>query len=160
MEPSVLTHGPLEKLLEYLRIFSYAFSSVYFFHVLLITISLKIYQHWSRSTLALKRWELLQWHHNDLGGVSNHRRPNCLFNRLFKRRSKKTSKLRVTGLCEGNPPVTGGFPSQRASNVENVSIWWHHHDAMHPWWMSVNWVGCGWVVGWRVFSPRMSPVGN
>ena len=25
-------------------------------------------------------------------------------------------------------PVTGGFPSQRASNAENVSIWWHHHD--------------------------------
>ena len=32
--------------------------------------------------------------------------------------------LSVTGLCEGNPPVTGGFPSQRASNTENVSIWW------------------------------------
>ena len=31
-------------------------------------------------------------------------------------------KLRVTGLCDGNPPITGGFPSQRASNVENISI--------------------------------------
>ena len=30
-------------------------------------------------------------------------------------RSKKTSKIHVTGLCEGNPPVTGGFPSQRAT---------------------------------------------
>ena len=40
--------------------------------------------------------------------------------------SKKTSKLRVTGLCEGNPPVTGEFPAQRASNAENVSIWWHY----------------------------------
>ena len=28
----------------------------------------------------------------------------------------------------GNPPVIGGFPSQRASNAENVSIWWWHHD--------------------------------
>ena len=36
-----------------------------------------------------------------------------LFNHVFRRRSKKTSKPRVTGLCEGNPPVTGGFPSQR-----------------------------------------------
>ena len=35
--------------------------------------------------------------------------------------------LRVTGLCEWNPPVTGGFPSQMASNAENTSIWWHHH---------------------------------
>ena len=43
--------------------------------------------------------------------------------------SKKTSKLHVTGLCEGNSPVTGEFPTQRASNAENASIWWHHHDA-------------------------------
>ena len=27
----------------------------------------------------------------------------------------------------GNPPVTGGFPSQRVSNAENVSIWWRPH---------------------------------
>ena len=39
-------------------------------------------------------------------------------------RSQKTSKLRVTGLCEENSPVTDEFPAQRASNVENVSIWW------------------------------------
>ena len=51
-----------------------------------------------------------------------------LLNPLFRRRSKKTSKLCLTGLCEGNPLVTSGFPSQRASNVEKVSIWWHHHD--------------------------------
>ena len=30
------------------------------------------------------------------------------------------------GLCEGNPPVTGGFPPQRSSNAETVSIWWRH----------------------------------
>ena len=40
---------------------------------------------------------------------------------------KKTSKPRVTGLCEGNSPVTGEFPSQRASNAETVPIWWRHH---------------------------------
>ena len=49
---------------------------------------------------------------------------SCVYSR---RRSKKTSKLRVTGLCEGNSTVTGEFPSQRASNAENVSIWWRHH---------------------------------
>ena len=38
-------------------------------------------------------------------------------------RSKKTSKLRVTGLCEGNSPMTGEFSAQRASNAENVSMW-------------------------------------
>ena len=40
----------------------------------------------------------------------------------------KRSKLRVTGLCAGNSPGTGKFPAQMASNVENVSIWWRHHD--------------------------------
>ena len=44
-----------------------------------------------------------------------------------RRRSKKTSKLRVTGLCEGNSPVTGKFPAQKASNAENVSISWRHY---------------------------------
>ena len=43
------------------------------------------------------------------------------------RRSRKASKLRVTGLCEGNSPGTGEFPAQRAIDAENVSIWWRHH---------------------------------
>ena len=46
----------------------------------------------------------LQWCHYDHGGVSNHQPHCCLLNRLFRRRSKKTSKLRVTGLCAGNSP--------------------------------------------------------
>ena len=40
---------------------------------------------------------------------------------------RKTSKLCGTGLFEGNSPVTGEFPAQRASDAENVSIWWRHH---------------------------------
>ena len=30
-------------------------------------------------------------------------------------------------LCAGNSTVTGEFPAQRASNAENVSIWWRHY---------------------------------
>ena len=37
----------------------------------------------------------------------------------------KSSSL---ALCEGNSPVTGEFPIQRASNVEKASIWWRHHE--------------------------------
>ena len=69
----------------------------------------------------------LQWHHNKLDGISNHWPPNCFLNCLFRCWSKKTLKLRVTGLCEGNSLVTSEFPAQRASNTENVSIWWRHH---------------------------------
>ena len=50
-----------------------------------------------------------------------------LLNGLFRLRPKKTSKLRVTDLCEGNSPVTGEFTGQRASDAENVSIWRRHH---------------------------------
>ena len=52
-----------------------------------------------------------------------------------RRRSKKTSKLRVTGLCEGNSPVAGEFPAQRASNAENVYLWWRHngHISVAAW---------------------------
>ena len=69
----------------------------------------------------------LRWRHNGHDCVSNHQPRHCLLNRLFERRSKKTSKLRVTGLCAGSSPGTGEFPAQMASNAENVSIWWRHH---------------------------------
>ena len=70
----------------------------------------------------------LQWHHNECDGVSNHQRLDCLLSLFFERRSKKTPKLRVTGLCEGNSPVSSEFPAQRASSAENVFIWWRHQE--------------------------------
>ena len=76
---------------------------------------------------AVEGWIPLQWRHNGHDGVSNHQPHQCLLNRLFGRKSKKTSKLRVTGHCVGNSPGTGEFPAQRASYAENVSIWWRHH---------------------------------
>ena len=69
----------------------------------------------------------LQWRHNGRDGVSNHQPHDCLLNRLFRHRSKKISKLRATGLCAGNSPVTGEFHAHMASNAENVSIWLRHH---------------------------------
>ena len=92
----------------------------------------------------------LQWRHNGRDSVSNHQPHDCLLNRLFRHRSKQTSKLPVTGLCAGNSPGTGEFPAQMASYAENVSIWWRHHESlMRPsvfcwrpfiWWISVVWV--------------------
>ena len=60
----------------------------------------------------------LRWRRDKHDGVSNHQCLDGLFIRLSRRRSKKISKLRVTGLCEGNSPVTGEFPVQSASNAE------------------------------------------
>ena len=52
----------------------------------------------------------LRWRHNDRDGVSNHQPRDCLLNLLFRRGSKKTSKLRVTCLCARNLPGIGEFP--------------------------------------------------
>ena len=68
----------------------------------------------------------LQWRHNGHDGLSSHKPPDCLLKRLFRHSSKQTPRLRVSGLCEGNSTVTDEFPAQRASNAENVSIWWCH----------------------------------
>ena len=46
----------------------------------------------------------LWWRRNGRDSVSNHQPHDCLLNRLFRRRWKKTSKLRVTGLFAGNSP--------------------------------------------------------
>ena len=88
---------------------------------------------YSVQTCCLKCLTSLRWRHNDHAGVSNHQPHGCLLNRLFRRKSKKTSKLRVTGLCAGNSPGTGEFPAQMASYVENVSIWWRHHVIVSEW---------------------------
>ena len=92
------------------------------------------------SALSLK-WNVnnpLRWRHNGRDGFSNHQPRHCLLNRLFRRRSKETSKLRVTGLCVWNSPGTGEFPAQMASNAENVSIWWRHHAYATHWQMRTN----------------------
>ena len=72
----------------------------------------------------------LQWRHDERDCVSNHHPHDCLLHRLFRRRSKKTSKLRVAGLCAENSRVTGEFPTKMASNAEKVSIWWCHRDTL------------------------------
>ena len=59
----------------------------------------------------------LHWRHNGHDSVSNNQPHDCLLNWLFRRRSKKTSKLRVTGLCAGNSTGTGEFPAQMASKM-------------------------------------------
>ena len=82
-------------------------------------------QHWSQD--ASQFLNSLQWHYDECDGISNHRPHDFLLNRLFWSRSENTPKLCVTGLGAGNSPVIGEFPTQRASNLENVSIWWCHH---------------------------------
>ena len=95
----------------------------------IMEISIKRFSYWHEMILVEDgRWLTLEWRHNERDGVLNHQPHDCLLNGLFRRRSKKTSKLRVTGHCAGNSPMTGEFPAQRASNAEKVFIWWRHHE--------------------------------
>ena len=129
----------------------------------------RLKQHRQLSVVA-KLPEPLHWRLNNHDGVSNHQPHGCLLNRLFRRRSKKTSKLRVTGLCAGNSPGpvkkcgeftgAGEFPAQRASNAENVSVSWRHHGTRgRPWVSSLRFLEIGPFEAWtcevhRIFSGK------
>ena len=82
-------------------------------------------------------------------------------------RSKKTPKLRVTGLCTGNSPVPGEFPVQRASNTENVSIWWRHHVTLVHLPTTIKWCRnnncqcrCRCLYGFRTENPSREEPGS
>ena len=81
-----------------------------------------------------------------------------LTRRLFRRRSKKASKLRVTGLCEGNSAVTGEFPAHRSSNAEmfpfdDITMIW---IKIHCWSRVRNSLFCGrkmeFSLCWYIFT--------
>ena len=79
---------------------------------------------------VLTQFTPLQWHHNKHKGISDHWHLHCLSTVWSCTDQRKLQKLHVTGLCVGNSLVTGEFPAQKASNLENVSIWWRHHDTL------------------------------
>ena len=80
----------------------------------------------------------LLWRHNGHDSVSNHQPCGCLLNRLFRRRSKKTSKLRVTGLCAGNSPGPVNSPhkwpvTRKMFPFDDVIMFMHRFCFMNAW---------------------------
>ena len=72
---------------------------------------------------------------------------------------KKTSILRVTGLCDGNLPVTSWFPSQRNSNTETVSILWRHHVQNGGHFVSTSERVHGWyALKWSAYTDTITVV--
>ena len=71
----------------------------------------RIQRRWNNKRTAGNQLPL-QWRHSECDGVSNHQRLDGLLNHLFRRGSKKTPKLRVTGICEGNSPMTVTSPTK------------------------------------------------
>ena len=76
--------------------------------------------HGNGNPCVFYRYLALRWRQNERDVVSKHRRLDWLLNRLFRRRSKKTWKLCVSGLCMGNSSVTGEFPAQKACNAKKL----------------------------------------
>ena len=74
-----------------------------------------------------------------------------VYSTIYSDRSKKTSRLHITGLCEGNSSVTGEFSAQRASNAENASIWWRHHVLF----LQINFLLLG---PWLPAIPQIVPI--
>ena len=107
--------------------FFFTISALLFFALTSFTHTCQSYFSGFSAFVSSPQCQSLRWRHNGHDGVSNHQTDDCLLNRSFGRRSKKTSKLRVTGLCVGNSPETGEFPAEMASNAENVPFWWCHH---------------------------------
>ena len=58
--------------------------------------------------------------------VSNHQWLDCLFNTLFRVRSKNHQSSALLAICKG----IGGSTTQRTSNVERVSMLWCHHGVL------------------------------
>ena len=84
------------------------------------------------STLLMQCHVTLRWRHNGRDRVSHHQPHDCLLNHLFRHRSKKTSKLRVTGLCAGNSP--GPVNGQLRGKCFHLmtSSWTHDFQACAP----------------------------
>ena len=91
-----------------------------------------------------------QWHHMNLE-VSQ-----CSDIPLFPgQQPRNHQRSALLGICEGNPLVNGGFPSQRASNAEIVSISWHHHDIVsiqYPSRQKTSNNYCNWYLMQRLWS--------
>ena len=80
----------------------------------------------------------LQWCHNEHESISNHQPHDYILKCLFRRRKKNIKAPCHWPLCVGNSSVTGEFPTQRASNAENLMTSSCLHFSVHSWALIVS----------------------
>ena len=73
----------------------------------------------------------LRWRHNERDGVLIHQTHRVFTQAFIRAQIKENIKAQRHWLCEENSPVTSEFPTQRASNAENASIWWRHQGYIY-----------------------------
>ena len=66
---------------------------------------------------------------------------------VFHADDKETSIIHLTWDLQGSPPITGGFPSQKATDVESVGT----GSKKYPPWLPV------WDLKWRMLATKTLP---
>ena len=89
-------------------------------------------------SLVLGQWYALQWRHDKCDRVSNRRRLHCLLNCWSGADQRKHRSSASLAFVREIHRLQVGSPHKKASNAENISIWWRHHD--FP--FSMNWHRC------------------
>ena len=77
------------------------------------------------SLLASHQFNIITYLIYQRHDVSNHRQIDCFFSSKTCwgwQHWKKSTPVLSLAICDGNLPVNGGFPSQRASDAESVSM--------------------------------------
>ena len=103
-----------------------------------LTVKVYAWDHYAKQ-IKLLNFSLC---HNDHGSVSYHQPHGCLLNRLFGRRTKKTSKLRVTAHCAGNSPGPVNSPhkgpvTRKMFPFDDVIMsLYFAMDAIYRWWVT------------------------
>ena len=71
-----------------------------------------------------------QWRHNERDRVASQITSltivySTVYSGVDQRKHQRSALLAFVRRI--HPSVTGEFPAQKASNAENISIWWRHH---------------------------------
>ena len=126
--PKQFTMQMVMNFIEYNRLLQYRYLHISIF------VKLKIFSHLYdvtqvlRCLISLDTWLFVQ--------------------RFIKDNNKRTWNYALLTLCAGNPPVTGGFPAQRASNMECVLIVLYHHPLSMP--LCMFYLCLGFLLSWHV----------
>ena len=85
-------------------------------------IQMSFIRYWLFKFILIKYQKVpSQWYHKH-HDISSYWQLNCLFNNLVMLTTKKESKHGITDPLRRESKGDGGFPSQRASNVESITI--------------------------------------
>ena len=82
----------------------------------------------STDTLNMLNISTFGGRHNGRDGASNHQPRDCLLNRLSDADQRKHQSSASLAFVWGIHRSPVNSPHKKASNAENVSVWWRYHE--------------------------------